>query len=808
MRGKMSEVRAKAKIYPLLPLRDAVIFPKMMVPFVVGRKRSIRALEHSIKNNNKNIFLTAQRDARVDEPTSSDIFDIGTISRIVQSVRMNNGNYKVLVEGIKRARILSYREEVDFPLVEVETFVCPVSMTPELKKLTRKTTLLFEQFIKLSQNINAETLISTIRVDDPGRLADTVAAHLPINIEAKQDILGTIDPFPRLSKSYEALKEEVDKLLVDKKIHEQVKQQMERAQREYYLTEKLKAIQRELGKTEEKGDEVSHFRKKIEETPMSAEAKKKALFELKRLEAMPPMSAEATVSRNYLEWLLSVPWKAKSRENRDLKRAERILNEDHHGLTKVKERIVEHLAVRQLVKKPKGSILCFVGAPGVGKSSLARSIARATGRKFVRLSLGGVRDEAEIRGHRRTYIGAFPGQIIQMMRKAKTKNPVFLLDEVDKMSMDFRGDPSAALMEVLDPEQNNTFVDHYLDLEFDLSEVMFITTANTQEAIPRPLQDRMEINRLSGYTLNEKKEIAKNFLLPKQIKGHGLSRRRIEIPTEAIVYITERYTREAGVRNLEREIASICRKIAKKAVAGEKGPFIISSPEEVEKYLGKPQYRKSLAEQKDEIGLAQGLAWTEMGGEILPIECVVMRGKGKLNLTGQLGEVMQESARAGLGYIRSRATKFNIEPEFHKKYDLHIHIPEGAIPKDGPSAGITIATAIISALSRISIRSAIGMSGEITLRGKVLPVGGVKEKILAAHRSGITEVIFPRENEKDLADIPEEVKKELTIHLVEEMGEVFRLALVKPLPTKAELAEEYKPPLSPGERVSDQPIAQ
>ncbi|MCD6451462.1 MAG: endopeptidase La [Acidobacteria bacterium] len=803
----MKELEEEKKEYPLLPLRDAVVFPNTLVPFVVGRRKSISALEYALKNGKK-IFLSAQRDARIDEPTPSDIFEVGTISRIVQSVQMANGNYKVLVEGVERARILSYKDTSDFLFVELETLYYPLSMTPELEKLMRKTALLFEQFIRLSQNINAETLISSIRADDPERLADMVAAQLPISTEAKQDLLETIEPYRRLSKVYSALKEEVDKLLIDKKIHEQVKKQMEKAQKEYYLTEKLKAIQRELGRTEEKGDEISLLRERIEKTPMSAEAKEKALLELKRLEAMPPMSAEATVSRNYLEWLLAVPWKAKSRENRDLSRAERILNEDHYGLEKVKERIIEYLAVRQLVKKPKGSILCFVGAPGVGKSSLARSIARATGRKFVRLSLGGVRDEAEIRGHRRTYIGAFPGQIIQMMRKAKTKNPVFLLDEVDKMSMDFRGDPSAALMEVLDPEQNNSFVDHYLDVEFDLSEVMFIATANTQEAIPRPLQDRMEIIHLSGYTLNEKIAIAKNFLFPKQIKAHGLSRRKVELSDEAITYIIERYTREAGVRNLERHIASICRKIAKKVVAGEKGPFVINSPEMVEEYLGKPKYRKNIAEKKDEVGLAQGLAWTEMGGEILPIECVVMRGKGKLNLTGQLGEVMQESARAALSYIRSRAEEFGIDPQFHEKYDLHIHIPEGAIPKDGPSAGITIATAMISALTRIPVRSTIAMSGEITLRGKVLPVGGVKEKLLAAHRSGILKVIFPKENEKDFSEIPEEVKRELRVHLVEEMDEVLRLALAKPLPSPAEVGRKYKPPLSSGERVSDQPIAQ
>jgi ATP-dependent Lon protease len=640
----------------------------------------------------------------------------------------------------------------------------------------------FEQYVKLSNNMHYDAMIAAVRVDDPAKLADTIAAHLVIGIDEKQNLLETLSALERLNRIATILELEVDKLQVDRRIQSRVKKQMEKAQKEYYLNEKMRAIQKELGRKDEKGNEVDELREKIAKARMPKDTEEKAIQELKRLDSMPPMSAEATVSRNYLDWLIAVPWHKRSRESRDLKRAEAILNEDHHGLEKIKDRILEFLAVRTLVKKPKGTILTFSGPPGVGKTSLAKSIARATNRKFVRLSLGGVRDEAEVRGHRRTYIGAFPGQIIQMMKKAGTLNPVFLLDEVDKMSMDFRGDPSAALLEVLDPEQNHAFLDHYLDVEFDLSHVMFICTANVLHTVPQALRDRMEVLQLAGYTEHEKIEIARKFLEPKAVEATGLKPENVQFRDDAFQAIIQRYTREAGVRNLEREIASICRKIARKVV-GEGTQFSQElGSEQVTEYLGVPKYRPSIAEEQNEIGIATGLAWTEAGGELLVTEASLMPGRGQLTLTGKLGDVMQESAQAAMSYVRSKATEFGLPKDFHRRQDVHIHVPEGAIPKDGPSAGITLATALVSALARVPTRRDVAMTGEITLRGKVLPVGGVKEKVLAAHRAGLKTIVLPKDNEKDLADIPKNVLDALDLYLVEGMDEVLKVALAGPLP--------------------------
>jgi ATP-dependent Lon protease len=765
---------------PMVPLRELVVFPHTMIPFVVGRKSSLTAVEQAL-NQHKKIFLSSQKDAKIDNPGSDDINAIGTIANIIQSLKLPNGNIKLLVEGAFRGRVLEIREDAGFFTSLVKIIDRKVEVTTDIEKDMHKAVSLFEKYVKLSPNLPYETMISTIRVTEPGRLTDTISAHLQVPIEEKQKLLETFDPKERLSTVVEMLDAEIEKLRVDRKIHHRVKKQMEKAQKEYYLSEKMKAIQQELGRKDDRINEVEEFKQKIEAARMPKEAKEKAIQELKRLEVMPPISAEATVSRNYLEWLLAMPWAKKSKENRDIQRAEKILNEDHYGLEKIKERIVEFLAVRRLVKNPKGSILCFVGPPGVGKTSLAQSIARSTGRKFVRLSLGGVRDEAEIRGHRRTYIGAFPGQIIQMIKKAATKNPVFLLDEVDKMSMDFRGDPSAALLEVLDPEQNHAFLDHYLDTEFDLSEVMFIATANVLHTVPAALKDRMEVIRLPGYTLNEKINIAQKFLVPKQLKQHGLEATKVKFEELTIRDSIEKYTREAGVRNLEREMASICRKIARRVV--KEGPEfdLTVTPEMLAEFLGVPKFRAKETREKNEIGVATGLAWTEVGGEILTTEATLMKGKGALVLTGKLGDVMQESARAALSYLRARASDLGVTDEhFYRKYDIHVHVPEGAIPKDGPSAGITIATALASLFTRIPVRSDLAMTGEVTLRGKVLPIGGVKEKVLAAHRVGIRTIVLPRDNEKDLADIPPEVQSELEFKLVDTMDEVLGIALERP----------------------------
>ena len=764
---------------PMVPLRDVVVFPHMMIPFVIGRPSSIKALEYALLKG-KRIFLSAQHDATRDNPSPDEIYTLGTICNIVQSLKLPDGNVKVLVEGLDRGRALEFKEESGFLKVVAKVVPRQVEAGSGIEAMMSKAIALFEQYVKLSNNLHYDAMLAAVRVEDPGKLADTIASHLVVAVDEKQNLLEIFSPQERLGRIAQILEGEVDKLNVDKRIQGRVKKQMERAQKEYYLNEKMKAIQKELGRKDDRMNEVEELRKKIEQARMSKEAEEKALQELKRLEAMPPMSAEATVSRNYLDWLIAVPWARKTRERKDLLAAEKILNDDHYGLEKVKERIVEFLAVRQLVNNPKGPILCFVGPPGVGKTSLAKSIARCTNRKFVRLSLGGVRDEAEVRGHRRTYIGAFPGQIVQMMKKAGTRNPVFLLDEVDKMSMDFRGDPSAALLEVLDPEQNHSFTDHYLDVEFDLSSVFFIATANVLHTIPQALQDRLEVIRLPGYTEREKIEIAQRHLIPKQVKSHGLQDKNVGFAEEALQELVRKYTREAGVRNMEREISTIFRKVARKVVLEGKdyrGDVTLGN---LNDYLGVPRYRYTQQEEHNEIGMATGLAWTEVGGEILPIEVTLMPGKGALRLTGKLGDVMQESAHAAMSFVRSRAEDYGIPKDFNRRLDVHIHVPEGAIPKDGPSAGITMCTALVSALSKIPVRRDVAMTGEITLRGKVLPIGGVKEKLLAAHRIGVTTIVLPRENEKDLADVPKNVLDVLQVVLVSHIDEVLKIALAPP----------------------------
>ena len=770
------------KRVPMMPVRDMVIFPEMMHPFIVGREASVRALEDALAGDKK-IFLVTQHDASVDDPKPEEIHSVGTLANIVQSVKLPDGNIKVLVEGTERAKIVSVASDEGFFRATIRLVPVKAEPGPQIEQATSRVTGLFEQYVKLSQSLNYDTMIAAVRVEDPGKLSDAIAANLQIPVDEKQELLEIFEPAARLNRIADILEVEIEKLNVDRSINTRVKRQMERAQKEYYLNEKLKAIQKELGRGE--ASEIEQLKKKIETSGMPEGPMEKAMQELKRLEMMPPMSAESTVSRNYLDWLLAVPWKKRSKEIRDIKRAEQILSEDHFGLEKIKERILEYLAVRQLVKNPKGSILCFLGPPGVGKTSLAMSIGRATGRKFVRVSLGGVRDEAEIRGHRRTYIGALPGQIIQMMRKAGTTNPVFVLDEVDKMSMDFRGDPSAALMEVLDPELNHSFTDHYLDVEYDLSKVMFICTANVLHTVPQPLQDRMEVLRLPGYTEQEKHQIAQRFLVKRQLEATGLTPDNVKFTDEAITHIIRHYTHEAGVRNLDREIANVCRKVARKVVADGKQFATEVTAANVNDYLGILKYRDFLAEKKNEIGHTTGLAWTEVGGQVLSTEATLMQGKGRLTLTGKLGDVMQESAQAGMSYVRSRSHLFGLPKDFYRHLDIHVHVPEGAIPKDGPSAGITLCTSIVSALTRIPVRCDIAMTGEITLRGKVLPIGGVKEKLLAAHRLGLRTVILPKDNEKDLADIPPEILAQMSVHLVESMDEVLQFALENPLPVAA-----------------------
>jgi ATP-dependent Lon protease len=762
----------------MMPIRDVVIFPYMMTPFVVGRESSVRALEDAMAGDKK-IFLATQHDASTDEPSANEIFSVGCVVNIVQSLKLPDGNIKVLVEGVERAKVVSVTEDEGFFRAVVRTFNFKVESGPQLEGLTTRVTTLFEQYVKLSQNLNYETMVAAIRVDDAGKLADTVGANLQLTIEEKQELLEIFDPIDRLTRVAEMLDIEIEKLNVDRTIQGRVKRQMEKAQKEYYLNEKIKAIQKELGRGEK--SEIDELKKRIEMSGMTKDGLEKALAELKRLENMPPMSAESTVSRNYLDWLLAVPWKKKSKEIRELKFAEEVLESDHYGLEKIKERILEFLAVRRMVKNPKGSILLFVGPPGVGKTSLGMSIAKATGRKFVRMSLGGVRDEAEIRGHRRTYIGALPGQIIQMMKKAGTRNPVFMLDEIDKMSTDFRGDPSSALLEVLDPEQNYMFVDHYLDVEYDLSQVFFIATANVLHTIPPALQDRTEVIRLSGYTELEKLEIAKRFLVRKQTEAAGLKGEQIEFRDDGLLSVIQYYTRESGVRNLEREIGNVSRKVVRKIVGDGHKEKVVVNAAKIAEMLGPAKFRDTTTDRRNEIGATTGLAWTEVGGQILTTECILMEGKGKLTVTGKLGDVMQESAQAAFSYIRSRALTLGLTRDFYRNLDVHLHIPEGAIPKDGPSAGITIATTICSALTKIPVRGDLAMTGEITLRGKVLPIGGLKEKLLAAHRHGINEVIVPKDNQKDLPDIPDYIRNVMKLHFVDHMDEVLRIALEREL---------------------------
>ena len=770
--------KQELKRVPMMPVRDMVIFPQQMTPFIVGREASVRALEEALAGDKK-IFLSTQHDASIDDPKPEEIYAVGTLANIVQSVKLPDGNIKVLVEGVERARSLSISTEEGFFRANLRLLTGKIETTPQVEQLVQKVTNLYEQFIKLSQSLNYDTMIAAARVDDPSRLSDTIAANLQLPVDEKQDLLETADPLERLNRIADILEIELEKLNVDRNINTRVKRQMERAQKEYYLNEKLKAIQKELGRGEK--SEFDELKKKIDAAGMPKEVHEKATAELKRLELMPPMSAESTVSRNYVDWLIAVPWKKRSKEIRDIKAAEDILNKEHYGLEKIKERILEFLAVRQLVKNPKGSILCFVGPPGVGKTSLAMSIGHATGRKFVRVSLGGVRDEAEIRGHRRTYIGALPGQIIQMMKKAGTVNPIFVLDEVDKMSTDFRGDPSAALMEVLDPELNHAFTDHYLDVEYDLSKVMFVCTANVLHTIPQPLQDRMEILRLPGYTEQEKLEIARRFLVKRALEATGLTEKNLSFTEEGLLHMIRYYTHEAGVRNLEREIQNIARKMARRVVAEGVETSVQISAANVNEFLGVLKYREFWLEKQNEVGLTTGLAWTEVGGSVLAVEATIMEGKGRLTPTGKLGEVMQESAQAAMSYVRSRTEQFGLPKDFYRTLDIHVHVPEGAIPKDGPSAGITICTSIVSALTKIPVRYDVAMTGEITLRGKVLPIGGVKEKLLAAHRMGLRTIILPKDNEKDLAEIPQEILSSLKIHPVDLMDEVLQIALERPI---------------------------
>ena len=778
--------------YPMVPIRDVVIFPFTKVAFKIGRPGSVRALEMALATD-RTIFLSTQHDATVDEPTPEQIYRVGTIARILQSQRQENGQIKVVVEGRERATTIRVENNAG-------AFTATVRRAPVVSEeggrtdaLVQKIAQLIEQHLRLAPDVQPDALQTAMRNADPSHMADALASQLRISVEDKQGLLEMFSAQARLARLIEILEMELEKRQLDRTIQTRVKRQMEKAQKEYYLNEQIKAIHKELGRKDERA-ELDELKKKIEEAGMTEEAKEKALQELHRLEAMPPMSAEGTVSRTYIDWLISVPWKQKSKEIRDLTKAEEVLNEDHFGLEKIKERILEYLAVRQLVKNPKGSILCFVGPPGVGKTSLGKSIARATGRKFVRLSLGGVRDEAEIRGHRRTYIGALPGQIVQMMKKAGTVNPVVLLDEVDKLGSDFRGDPSAALLEVLDPEQNHMFQDHYLDVEYDLSKVFFIATANVMHTIPPALQDRLEVLRLSGYTEREKLEIAKRHLIPKQAEANGLRQEQFEFADDGILEITRHYTRESGVRNLEREIGSCCRKIARKFVGESVAEDYKDEigAERVQQMLGPIKFRQQGVAAESEIGLATGLAWTEVGGEVLQIEATLVKGRGAVTLTGKLGDVMQESAQAALTCIKSRSERLGMGLDFIRKRDLHIHIPEGAIPKDGPSAGITMAVAMASALMRVPIRKNVAMTGEITLRGRVLPIGGIKEKILAAHRFGIDTIIMPKDNEKDLPEVPEEVRNVMDINLVETIDEVIALALEEQPATP--LADEPKAP--------------
>ncbi|HTR63796.1 MAG TPA: endopeptidase La [Candidatus Binataceae bacterium] len=797
---------ASAAVVPLLPLRELIVFPHEVHPIFVGRAKSIKALE-AAEARKQPILLVAQKDAKVAEPTPQDLYSTGTLGIVVQLLRLPDGTVKALLEGKKRAKVVRYLAEEEYFQVEAEEVEEVTEQSTEVEALMRSVVSTFDNYARLNKKIPPEMVASISSVDDPASLADKIIGHLGIKLEDKQALLECIKPSERLEKILGYMRSELEILEVEKRIRSRVKKQMEKTQKEYYLNEQMRAIQKELGEKDEFKNEIQELEEKLRQKKMPAEAREKCEREIKKLKMMSPMSAEATVVRNYLDWFLALPWFEYTEDKLDIKEAERVLEEDHFGLDKVKQRILEYLAVETLVGQMKGPILCLVGPPGVGKTSLGKSVARATGRKFVRVSLGGVRDEAEIRGHRRTYIGALPGKVIQSIRKAGSSNPVMLLDEVDKMSTDFRGDPSSALLEVLDPEQNYTFNDHYLDCDYDLSKVMFITTANTLERIPRPLQDRMEVIRIPGYTETEKLQIAKKYLVKKQEEANGLKPENIEFSDKALLGIIRHYTREAGVRNLEREIASVCRKVAVEVVKTDRNAHVKVSASSLAKYLGPAKFRYGMAESEPQVGVATGLAWTELGGELLNVEVTIVPGRGKLTITGQLGDVMQESAQAALSYVRSRADILGLDPSFYHKIDIHIHIPEGAIPKDGPSAGITLATALVSALTRKTIRNDLAMTGEITLRGRVLPIGGLKEKVLAAHRGGIKTVIIPKENAKDISEIAPQILKGVQLIQAENVDEVLRHALVlddpdaffKPKPVRKDLdfLREDKDPVPP-----------
>jgi len=762
---------------PLLPLRDVVIFPHIVLPLFVGRGKSVNALTSAI-NLDKRIFLATQKDAATDNPKEKDIYRVGTIGTVLQLLKLPDGTIKALVEGKQRARIIRFIPQEKHLVVEIEPIAEPEVTSIQKEAMIRSVVTAFEEYAKTNKDVSKDVINNISAIKDVSQLADTISAHFNFKLQDKQRLLETVSPVDRMSLLFSLMQAEIEIYKMEQRIKGRVKKQMEKTQRDYYLNEQIRAIKKEMGEKDDYKSELDELEARIKRKRMSKEAASKVRQEFKKLKLMAPMSAEGTVVRNYIEWLISLPWFSQSKVCMDIDRAEAILEEDHYGLQKPKERILEYLAVQKLVKKIRGPILCFVGPPGVGKTSLAKSVARATGREFIRLSLGGVRDEAEIRGHRRTYIGAMPGKIIQCLKKAKVNNPVFCLDEVDKMSMDFRGDPSAALLEVLDPEQNYAFNDHYLDVDYDLSNILFITTANNLHGIPLPLQDRMEIIRLPGYTEDEKLQIALRFLVPKQTEMNGLSDQNIKFTSNALMLIIRRYTREAGVRNLEREIAAICRKVARKIAKEGRKKRINITARSVQHYLGVPRYRYEQAEEQAEIGLATGMAWTQVGGELLAIETVIMPGKGKLTVTGKLGEVMQESAQAALSYVRSRATRLGLDEQFYRKIDVHVHVPEGATPKDGPSAGITMATSIVSALIKRPVRSDLAMTGEITLRGRVLPIGGLKEKILAAHRGGISHIIIPEENRKNLKDIPANILKQFDITPVRHMDEVLSCAII------------------------------
>lgn len=782
----MTEKQAPAKTtgestqtVPVLPLRDVVVYPHMVIPLFVGREKSIKALDNAM-GDNKQILLVSQKSAEIDEPDTGDIYQVGTLSMVLQLLKLPDGTIKVLVEGMRRAKVLQYLDDEEFFSAHISLLESDDQDDDDkkLEVLARSAMSLFEQYVKLNKKIPPEVLTSLAGIDEPTRLADTIAAHMSLKLDEKQRVLEIGRVQERFEHLISLIEGELDVLQIEKRIRGRIKQQMEKSQREYYLNEQMKAIQKELGGSEEAPNELKELAEKIEKVGMTKEAKKEAVSELNKLKMMSPMSAEATVVRNYIDWLVGVPWKKKSKVRKDLNAAEKILEKDHYGLEKVKERIIEYLAVQQRVQKSKGPILCLVGPPGVGKTSIGQSIARATNRKFTRMSLGGVRDEAEIRGHRRTYIGSLPGKIIQSLSRIGVRNPLFLLDEIDKMAMDFRGDPASAMLEVLDPEQNHAFVDHYLEVDFDLSDVMFVATANSLN-IPGPLLDRMEIIRLPGYTEDEKKNIAMRYLVPKQFKANGLKEDEIHIREKAILDIIRFYTREAGVRNLEREISKICRKVVRSLVLGKRKERVTITPGALQKYLGVKGFRYGLAEENDQIGQVTGLAWTEAGGELLTIEAVVVPGKGKTSRTGQLEDIMRESIQVAHTVVRSRASILGIGADFYEKLDIHIHVPEGAVKKDGPSAGVGMTTAIVSALTKIPVRADVAMTGEITLRGEVLPIGGLKEKLLAAHRGGVKTVLIPKENEKDLVEIPKNIKQKIEIIPVRWIDEVLQLALVK-----------------------------